>query len=317
LEVVLPQIVLLAAGLLTAQAGDHLDAIRRSGALRWGADAEGGGPYVYPDPQRPEKLIGFECDLADALAGKLGVKAVMVQNQWDQLIPALERGNFDIILNGLELTLDNQQRIAMSQPYYVYAQQILTRKATEGLRQIEDLQHKRVGVLSYSVAERLLEDMGSVDVKVYPGNVESLSDLKAERVDAVLLDRPIALFYAKDDSALKFSGASFAVGYYGIGLLKQDATLREAINQAIAHSTVSDLLRSARDWNPAQPFPGRHYGTGPELCRQRGRELPRRHPMHSPRPNRGRARPGHEPMANIAPSRSATGLARRHSAGHQ
>src|SRR5208282_5577964 len=133
LEVVLPQIVLLAAGLLTAQAGDHLDAIRRSGALRWGADAEGGGPYVYPDPQRPEKLIGFECDLADALAGKLGVKAVMVQNQSDQLIPALERGNFDILLNGLEPTPDNQQLIAMSQPYYVYAPQILTRKATEGL----------------------------------------------------------------------------------------------------------------------------------------------------------------------------------------
>ena len=125
---------------------DHLQKIKSSGLLRWGADAEGGAPYVYPDPQKPEHLIGFECELADALAAKLGVKAEMVQNQWDQLIPALERGNFDIILNGLEITPNNQQHIAMSLPYFVYAQQIVTRKETGGITRMEDLTGKRVGV---------------------------------------------------------------------------------------------------------------------------------------------------------------------------
>src|SRR6266404_6356177 len=108
-------------------AADHLEKIRQQGELRWGADAEGGAPYVYPDPQHPDRLIGFEFELAEALAGQLGVRASMVQNQWDQLIPALDRGNFDIILNGLELTAENQQRIGMSRPYYAYAQQIVTR----------------------------------------------------------------------------------------------------------------------------------------------------------------------------------------------
>src|SRR5215467_4831095 len=120
------------------RAADHLQEIQKRGVLLWGADAEGGAPYVYPDPQRPEQLIGFECELADALAAKLGVKARMVQNQWDQLIPALERGNFDIILNGLEITAENQQHIAMSQPYFVYAQQIVTRQETQGLVRLED-----------------------------------------------------------------------------------------------------------------------------------------------------------------------------------
>src|SRR5438046_2946943 len=120
-------------------AADHLQQIKERGVLLWGADAEGGAPYVYPDPQKPEQLIGFEVDLADALAAKLGVKAKMVQNQWDQLIPALERGNFDIILNGLELTPDNQQHIAMSLPYFVYSEQIVTRRQTEGLARMEDL----------------------------------------------------------------------------------------------------------------------------------------------------------------------------------
>src|SRR5437016_5264193 len=152
-------ILLLALPLFAA---DHLQEIRHRGALLWGADAEGGAPYVYPDPQKPEQLIGFEVELADALAGKLGVKAKMIQNQWDQLIPALERGNFDIILNGLEITADNQQRVAMSQPYFVYAQQIVTRRETIGVERIEHLKGKLEGVLSSAVAHRLLEQMGGV-----------------------------------------------------------------------------------------------------------------------------------------------------------
>src|SRR5690242_3653027 len=127
-------IFLLFAGASQLFAADHLQEVKKRGVLLWGADAEGGAPYVYPDPQRPERLIGFEVELADALAAKLGVKARMVQNQWDQLIPALERGNFDIILNGLEMIPENQARIAMSQPYFVYAQQIVVRQETSGIQ---------------------------------------------------------------------------------------------------------------------------------------------------------------------------------------
>src|SRR6266705_3484612 len=141
--------VLLLAGTTSSLfAADHLQLIKARGVLLWGADAEGGAPYVYPDPQKPEELIGFEYDLADALAAKLGVKAKMVQNQWDQLIPALDRGNFDIILNGLEITAYNQQHLAMSLPYFVYAQQIVTRKSATGLVKQTDLKGKPVGVLS-------------------------------------------------------------------------------------------------------------------------------------------------------------------------
>ncbi len=223
-------------------AADHLEQIKQAGVLLWGADAEGGAPYVYPSPEHPEQLTGFEYDLAEALAAKLGVKAKMVQNQWDQLIPALDRGNFDIVLNGLELTADNQQHIAMSRPYYVYTQQLVTRRETEGLTNIDNLKGKAVGVLSASVAQRLLEKTPGVDLRLYPGNVESFRDLKAKRIEAVVLDLPIALFYAKPDPALKFSGDPFAPGYYGIGVRKQDATLLAALNQAIVELAEDHTL---------------------------------------------------------------------------
>jgi len=171
---ILSSVALFASGAYSLRGADRLQQIKERGELLWGADAEGGAPYVYPDPQKPEQLIGFEYELAESLARRLGVKARIVQNQWDQLIPALERGNFDIILNGLELTVDNQQRIAMSRPYFVYAQQIVTRKETQGLARLDELKGKVVGVLSSSVAEHLLEQAGGTQLKVYPGNVESL-----------------------------------------------------------------------------------------------------------------------------------------------
>ncbi len=237
--------------------------IKARGELRWGADAEGGAPYTYPDPQNPQKIIGFECELADALAAKLGVKARMVQNQWDQLIPALERGNFDIVLNGLELTDENQQRIAMSQPYYVYAQQIVTRKPTAAVKggndevtNLEQLKGKAVGALAASAAERLLQKMQGIEIRVYPGNVEALRDLRAHRIDAAVMDLPIATFYAKPDPALQFAGPSFAPGYYAIGVRRQDVTLLAALNEAVHElaqdGTLERIYRKYGVWDDRQ-----------------------------------------------------------------
>ena len=253
---VLAAVLVLAHEPIGLAAADALDTVRQGGVLRWGADAEGGAPYVYPDPQRPEQLIGFECDLAEALAARLGVKATMVQNQWDQLIPGLQRGNYDIILNGLELTPENQQRIAMSRPYFVYAQQIVTRRETEGLARLDDLGGRRVGVLSASVAQRLLEKQVGIDLVLYPGNVESFRDLKAHRIEAAMLDLPIAVHYASPDSTLKLSGAPFAPGYYALGVRKEEGPLLIALNEAITQlardGALERIYRKHGVWDERQ-----------------------------------------------------------------
>lgn len=256
LRSVITALVLLSIPPLPSLSADDLDAVRQRGALRWGADAEGGAPYVFPDPDKPEQLTGFEVALAEALAARLGVRAEMVQNQWDQLVPALDRGNFDIILNGLELTAENQQRIALSRPYFVYSQQIVTRRETDGVRRLEDLNGRSVGVLSSSAAHKQLEAARGVDLRIYPGNVESLRDLKAARIDAVLLDLPIALHYAKPDPSLKLSGTPFAPGYYAIGVRRQDPELLAALNDAIRNlsddGTLENIYRKYGVWDTNQ-----------------------------------------------------------------
>src|SRR6478672_2238646 len=70
-----------------ARSAGALDRIRARGELTWGADEQGGEPYVFEDAGHGGALVGFEVDLADALARALGVRARFVQNDWTTLIP--------------------------------------------------------------------------------------------------------------------------------------------------------------------------------------------------------------------------------------
>lgn len=242
--------------LTAAQAADTLQRIQKEGVLKWGADAEGGAPYVFPDPQHPDHLIGFEAELADALARELGVRAGMVQNQWDNLVPALRRGDFDIILNGFEVSDEHRQQVAMSHPYYAYAQQIVTRRNVEGLTRLDQLKGKAVGTLSGSAAHRLLQGVGNVDLRLYPGQVEPFRDLNNGRLDAVVLDLPIVIYYLEKEPGLKRSGDPFAVGYYAIGVRNDDPTLLAAVNQALdkllADGTLQRILSRYALWDANQ-----------------------------------------------------------------
>src|SRR5437868_8371047 len=93
-------------------------AAQQANTFSWGGDAEGGAPYQFPNPRDPEKIIGFEVDIADALGKRLNLQPHFVQQQWDGLVPGLERGEYDAVIAGLEITEERLQKINFSSPYY-------------------------------------------------------------------------------------------------------------------------------------------------------------------------------------------------------
>jgi len=96
-----------------ATAGSLLDSIQKAGEIRVGVSIM--PPWVMAD--KGGKLIGFEIDIARQLAKDIGVKAVFKQYQWKQMIPALQKGEIDIIASGLSITPQRALKINYSMPY--------------------------------------------------------------------------------------------------------------------------------------------------------------------------------------------------------
>lgn len=226
--------------------------------LRWGGDAEGGAPYLLPDPKNPRRIIGFEIDLMDALGKQLKRKSVFVQNQWDGLIPGLQRGSYELAVNGIEITDDRKEQVNFSIPYYICGEQLSVRATENSINSIADLKGKTVGTLKFSLAHRLLEEAkkdfgGALEIRSYENQNNPYDDLTNGRLQAVLMDWPIAVYYSKPNPKLKFTGAIIGEMQYGIAVRKDDAELLRQVNEALLALVRSGELKAIYEkwgiWN--------------------------------------------------------------------
>ena len=248
-------LVLLGCGKPAAPAGQTLAEIQQRGEITWGADLQGGEPYVYENPDKPTEIIGFEVDIMAGIARRLGVRSKMVQFTWSALVPSLERGDFDIVMNGLESTAERRDRILLSDPYYVYAETLTVRRG-DPVRSIYELRGKKVGTLNQTVAHDILLMLQGVEPLVYEDNDAPYNDLAIGRADAVLLDNIIADRYGCKNPALRCLPSDVARGTYVIGMRKGDAALKAAIDAALADmrktGELEQILRKNKLWDDRQ-----------------------------------------------------------------
>lgn len=236
--------------------------------LRWGTDPVGGGPYIYrDDPNGP--YVGFEVDLADYLAKKLGRTSVPVEGEWTTLPNLLKKTRegekgIDIVLNGYEARDDLKNDYAATVPYYVYRLQLVARKGDDSVTGWADLgpKKKRIGVLEGSVAFDYCN-------KRYPGQVVVNKDVAtmfnavagATHADVTVQDSPACVHYASDPryaDKLKLVGEGRQPGEYIIYLRKDDAELLDGLNNAIKEGlkdgTLRQIYRKYGIWNADQEW---------------------------------------------------------------
>ena len=217
--------------------------------LRWASDAQSGAPFVFHDPADQSKLTGFETDLMQALAAHLGRPPVFVQNDWDGLIPGLQRGLYDVVIDGIEITPEHRAAVDFSEPYYRTAERIAVRRDAVGLDSIAALRGHVVGTLKDTLSQRLLEKAGGISLRSYEDETNAYSDLTNGRLDAVMLDAPIALYYAVPDPRLKLVGGPIGELSYGIPIAKGRDALRRQIDDGLeAMRRDGELRRILARW---------------------------------------------------------------------
>ncbi|TCT01085.1 ABC transporter substrate-binding protein/permease [Aquabacter spiritensis] len=223
--------------------------------LRYGGDSTSGAPYTFKDPADPDITVGFEVDIMTQLGIEIGRKTVFVQNDWSNLIPGLNAGLYDAVINGLEITAAHQAAADFSIPYYVTFGQIVIRRGDADVPDIAALRGKSVGTLKSSQMEYVLRSFGGIDVRSYEEEIDAYSDLKLKRIDATVMDFPIAVYYAQPDRELQFTGAPVGRIEYGIAVKKGGnpqllAQINTGLSQMIQDGEMRKILDRWGIWTP-------------------------------------------------------------------
>jgi len=256
-----------------AASGDALADMRKSGAMLWGGDQEGGGPYVFPKDDNPTQVTGFEVDFANRIGEYLNVKAQFTQAQWDKMPDMLRTGKIHVIINGYEFTRERAEIMDATIPYYVYALQLMGRADNPRINSWASLRKgARVGVLNGSAAEAYARKFcgESCTVVAYEGNTDTMREVETGKLDATIEDTPIASFYAPRFKALRRIEEPVQRGYYVIYVKKGEAALLQALNEAIVlmvrNGDLERIYRKYGIWDAQQPeladiaAQGRFYG---------------------------------------------------------
>ena len=136
---------------------------------------------------RSGKLEGLEVDLSTALAASMGVRLELVQKPFPDLLPALQRGDVDVVISGVTITPERNTQVAFAGPYFVTGKSILTKEATlkevQDARQLDDPQRTYVA-LAGSTSEIFVKTMFPkaklVTTENYEAAVQMVIDNKAD-----------------------------------------------------------------------------------------------------------------------------------------
>ena len=222
--------------------------LKTAGNLQWGADYVSGAPYVFKDPANPSNLVGFEVEIAAAMAALMGgIHQTQVEVCYSNLEQALLGNQIDMVMNGWEKTPDREKTELFSDPYYRYGQQVIVRKddarfANVVPKSVVDLEGYTVGTGAGYKAETIMLADKKINVKSYTGNI-AFTDLVQKKLDAFFLDFPIASYYingtgpgATPIPELKLLGDPIYIDDYFVGFNKSNhnaAILLPEINQTI------------------------------------------------------------------------------------
>jgi len=229
--------------------------------LRWAGDPEGGAPFVEADPSRPDRVVGFDVEVADLFARGLGRTPEFLNVEYKSIDQSIARGDADIGMSGIEDTPARRATLAVTIPYYEFREVLSVRDADAArIRSLADLRGKTVGTLGGTIAYEILlraQREHGLRAVSYDDDVHPYSDLLIGRVDAVLLDNVLAERRHRTMKGLTILPQTVAVGHY-VGLLSaQSAPLRDSLNEILRTSmrdgTLERIFRKWDVWNDDQP----------------------------------------------------------------
>ena len=217
-----------------ADGEDQLAAIKAKGEIVVATEGAW-APWTYHDEQG--NLVGFDVEVAKAIADKLGVTATFAETEWDGIFAGLDAGRYDIAANGVEVTDERAEKYNFTTPYGYIRTALIVRGDNDDITSFEDLAGKHTANSIASTYMTLAESYGATAVGVDTLD-QTIQMVLSGRADATLNAEVSFYDYmaVHPDANIKVVALTDDASRVSIPVRKEEksASLLEAINQAIA-----------------------------------------------------------------------------------
>ncbi len=203
------------------------------------------------------QLGGFDIEIGRALCAQMKAKCEFVAQDWDGIIPALLADKYDLIIASMFITEERKQKVAFTEPYQKSAMTFVVPKDSD-LKDFspKGLAGKTIGAQGSTTQGDYLSAMfPDSDVRLYPTQDAVNLDLASGRLDAQVGDMIPMLEWtgkSEDGACCVLAGAPISEAKYvgegvGIALRKEDAALRDQLNQALAAIIADGTYKAIND----------------------------------------------------------------------
>ncbi len=245
LKTIVAAALIHAAALTPSLAGENLAAVKSAGVFKIGTEGTY-APFTFHDASG--KLVGFDVEIGQAVAAKLGVKAEFVEGKWDGLIAGLDAKRYDTVINQVGITEARKQKYDFSDPYIASKAVLIVRQDNSDIKGFADLKGKKSAQSLTSNFGKIAEQAGAELVGT-DGFDQSIQLVLTRRADATINDSLSFLDFKKQkpDAPVKIAAQQDNADYSGIIIRKGEPELLGAINKALADIKTDGTYQKISD----------------------------------------------------------------------
>jgi len=208
-----------------------------------GTTSEGGGgeplsvgsdiPYPPFEQGKPGNYTGFDIDLMEAIAEKMGRKAEFQDTSFETIFRDVAQGKFEAVISAATITEEREKAVDFSNPYYLSEQAVLVKEGSD-IKSLEALEGNTVAAQQGTTGLELAkEELGGSEIRPYPEGPDAVNALKAGTVEGVIIDAPVAQNAVEKSGGVEIAEKVPTEETYGIAVAQGDTELLDEINQAL------------------------------------------------------------------------------------
>ncbi len=214
-----------------------LDKIKASGKIVLGTSPDYPPYEFHKEINGKDNIVGFDIAIAEEIAKDLGVKLEIKSMEFGGLLADLKTGKVDFVLAGMTPDAERAKEVDFSNIYYNAEHGlVINKKDIDKYKEIADLKGKNIGVQKGAIQEDIAkEQIESPQIKAL-GKVSNLMlELKTGKIDAVVVEQPVAQAYVKNNDALHVTDIVFKDedGGSAVAVKKGNKELVDVINKTI------------------------------------------------------------------------------------